>query len=81
MKTITRRNFLTVTGTAAAACSTGAAEVRPKPSGIIDCQSHLFAPELLAYMEKRKEAPKHLYEGRSALPCSRQLAPADGDWH
>ncbi len=27
------------------------------PSGLIDCQSHLFCPEVLALMEKRKEDP------------------------
>ncbi len=43
-------------------------------AGIIDCQSHLFAPELLAYMEQRK-APPLIYEkeGRRILVV--------GDWH
>ena len=43
-------------------------------AGIIDCQSHLFAPELLAYMEQRKEPPLiYAKEGRRFLVV--------GDWH
>jgi predicted TIM-barrel fold metal-dependent hydrolase len=30
-------------------------------NGIIDCQSHLFAPELIAWMEKRKSANPSVY--------------------
>jgi predicted TIM-barrel fold metal-dependent hydrolase len=41
---------------------------------IIDCQSHLFVPELLAYLEKRREPP-YIYarDGRKFLVV--------GDWH
>ncbi len=53
---LSRREFLTASGTALAACPVQADE-RGRPAGIIDCQSHLFSPELLAYMEKRKEPP------------------------
>jgi len=74
MNGISRRKFLTTTGAAAAVCSTDAAEPRPNPSGIIDCQSHLFAPEVLAFMEKRKEPP-YIYtkDGQRYL--------AVGNWH
>jgi predicted TIM-barrel fold metal-dependent hydrolase len=30
------------------------------PRGVIDCQSHLFVPELISWMEKRKTSP-HVY--------------------
>src|SRR5712692_8651607 len=46
---VNRRVFL-VTGVAAAGQSAPAA-------GRIDCQSHLFCPELLALLEKRKSSP------------------------
>jgi hypothetical protein len=47
-----RRHFLsaTVTGSAAAAAAA-------PPTGIIDCQSHLFFPEVLDMMGKRKTEP------------------------
>jgi predicted TIM-barrel fold metal-dependent hydrolase len=47
---------MTASGTALAALPV-AAEARTSPQGIIDCQSHLFVPELLDYMTRRKEAP------------------------
>jgi predicted TIM-barrel fold metal-dependent hydrolase len=68
-----RRTFITASGTALAACS-AVAEARTPPAGIIDCQSHLFVPELLAYMEKRKEAP-YIY----AKDDRRYLVV--GNWH
>lgn len=44
------------------------------PAGIIDCQSHLFAPELLAYMERRTEPPCiYEREGKRFLVV--------GNWH
>jgi predicted TIM-barrel fold metal-dependent hydrolase len=76
-----RRNFLSASASGVALAAlpvTGdvqaAADERSAPSGIIDCQSHLFAPELLAYMEKRKEIP-YIYakEGRRFLVV--------GNWH
>jgi predicted TIM-barrel fold metal-dependent hydrolase len=79
---VSRRVFLTGSGTAVAAISTVASEQpetrdlddRPPPTGIIDCQSHLFAPELLAYMEKRTEPPHiHSKDGQRFL--------AVGNWH
>ncbi len=50
-----RREFLATGASGALALSHRAATV--VPSGRIDCQSHLFVPELLAYMEKRKTSP------------------------
>ena len=54
-----RRHFLsaTVTGSAAAAPSTG----------IIGCQSHLFFPEVLDMMRKRKAEPLVYDEKGTAL--------------
>ncbi len=47
-----RRHFFsaTVAGSAAAAAAA-------PPTGIIDCQSHLFFPEVLNMMRKRKTEP------------------------
>jgi predicted TIM-barrel fold metal-dependent hydrolase len=64
-----RRKFLAVTGGALAGSPFGtlAAEsapsadrgaARPDNSLIIDCQSHLFCPELVALMEKRRSDPR-----------------------
>ena len=47
-----RRHFLTAT----VASSAVAAAATP-PAGIIDCQSHLFFPEVLDMMRKRKTEP------------------------
>ena len=62
----TRRQFLAAAGSALAALPLGAAAAdSPRPSrasstapGIIDCQSHLFSPELIALMEKRATDPR-----------------------
>jgi predicted TIM-barrel fold metal-dependent hydrolase len=51
-----------------------ATEPGAKPGRIVDCQSHLFAPELLTFMEKRKEPP-YIY----AEQDRRFLVV--GDWH
>src|SRR6266545_5604480 len=51
MSRATRRAFLASAGLTA----TGAAAANTP--GIIDCQSHLFVPELIALMEKRKKSP------------------------
>lgn len=53
MKPIDRRRFLTAGAFLPAAAQTAA---RTMPE-IIDCQSHLFCPELLARMERRSEGP------------------------
>jgi predicted TIM-barrel fold metal-dependent hydrolase len=49
-----RRQFLL--GAGAAVASSAA----PNSGGAIDCQSHLFVPELVSLMEKRKTSP-HVY--------------------
>jgi predicted TIM-barrel fold metal-dependent hydrolase len=77
---VSRRVFLAGSSAAAAMSvadeETLAAEPedRPAPAGIVDCQSHLFAPELLAYMERRKEPP-YIYskDGQRLLVV--------GNWH
>jgi hypothetical protein len=46
-----RRHFLTAT-----VASSAVAAAAP-PAGIIDCQSHLFFPEVLDMMRKRKTEP------------------------
>jgi predicted TIM-barrel fold metal-dependent hydrolase len=64
-----RRKFIAVTGSAIAASPMAAlgtqaeasADQSPRPAGnvpIIDCQSHLFAPEIVALMEKRQTDPR-----------------------
>ena len=58
--TFSRRDFL---GTTIAASSTltvaapGAAKPVAFPNGIVDCQSHLFFPEVLEMMRKRSDDP------------------------
>ncbi len=57
---ITRRRFIgtTITGSSALAAATPLlANAAAAPSGIIDCQSHLFFPEVLELMRKRKADP------------------------
>jgi predicted TIM-barrel fold metal-dependent hydrolase len=57
MKT-SRRQFLAA-GSALAMLpnALSAAETRPAPTGLIDCQSHLFFPEVLDMMRQRKVEP------------------------
>ncbi|MCX8037592.1 MAG: amidohydrolase family protein [Candidatus Sumerlaeia bacterium] len=59
MNRLTRKNFLTATaGVALAGISEKSARpATPPPPRIIDCQSHLFMPELVARMALRKEDP------------------------
>lgn len=64
-----RRRFLSAAGTALAASAASAA-----PSGRIDCQSHLFVPELLDWMEKRKEPPYVYRKGNDRYVVV-------GEWH
>ena len=57
---ISRRRFLgtTITGGSALAAATPLlTSAEAAPSGIIDCQSHLFFPEVLDLMRKRKADP------------------------
>jgi len=57
---ISRRRFLgtAITGSSALAAATPLlTSAEAAPSGIIDCQSHLFFPEVLDLMRKRKADP------------------------
>ena len=61
---VSRRRFIAQT-TAASAIATvvqgspaRAADTRTPPAGRIDCQSHLFCPEVVTLMEKRKTDPR-----------------------
>ena len=56
----TRREVLKIGG-ATAIASAGAAAA---PSARIDCQSHLFSEEYLKLLEKRKESPYVVREGK-----------------
>lgn len=71
-----RRRFLTAASTLAALPAAVAADDRsPVPlSGLIDCQSHLFAPELVALMRQRSDDPL-VYEKEGDLYVRM------GDWH
>src|SRR5436309_3427293 len=71
--TVSRRDFLAASGTTLAAWP-AAAEGLTRRYPIIDCQSHLFVPELLAIMERRKRPP--LIETRDG-----QRFLVVGDWH
>ena len=60
---LTRRRFLAATGAASALTTTPARAADATanagaPTGIIDCQSHLFLPELLDLMRRRKDDPR-----------------------
>ncbi len=54
-----RRSFLAASNAALTALPVAlhATESKPAPSGLIDCQSHLFSPEMLTMMEKRSSDP------------------------
>ncbi|MBS0264542.1 MAG: amidohydrolase [Planctomycetes bacterium] len=54
-----RRRFVaaTLVGGAALAQSSRAAPARPPVSGAVDCQSHLFFPEVLEMLRRRKSEP------------------------
>lgn len=57
---ITRRHFIgtAVTGSSAlAAAAPLPTNAMPAPAGFIDCQSHLFFPDLLEMMRKRRADP------------------------
>jgi predicted TIM-barrel fold metal-dependent hydrolase len=67
-----RRQFLAAS--TAAVASLTAAEADPAPPFRIDCQSHLFCPEILALMEKRKTDPTVYRKGGERWVRM-------GDWH
>ena len=57
---INRRRFLAAAGSALAAAPLAAAERTPETrltTGLVDCQSHLFFPEVLDLMRRRKNEP------------------------
>lgn len=59
---INRRHFLAAAGTGSALGSLPLASAQSEPaarmkSGIVDCQSHLFFPEVIELMRKRKTDP------------------------
>lgn len=74
----TRRQFLSASTVAALlASSLKAAPAHPQapaPAGRIDCQSHLFVPELLDFMEKRKSTPYVYRKGSDRFVVV-------GEWH
>lgn len=55
---LTRRQFLAATAASAALPAVAAAQSPVTGRTRIDCQSHLFCPELVAFMEKRKTDPR-----------------------
>lgn len=57
MPTLTRRQFLAATAAAGAVPSVASVPSAAR-AGTIDCQSHLFVPELLTLMEKRATDPR-----------------------
>ena len=73
---INRRRFLAAAGSALATAPLAAAEGAPEArvtSGLVDCQSHLFFPEVLDLMRRRKTEPLvYLQDGTTFLKM--------GDW-
>ena len=78
-QTSTRRQFLASSGVALAALPVAAAEeaqVEPESNRdlIVDCQSHLFCPEIVKLMERRRADPTVYTKGG-------QKYVKMGDWH
>ena len=75
---ISRRKFIGTMGMAMAAKSIvpdkGIAAGNPPSSYCIDCQSHIFIPEIIDLMKRRKEDPS-IYEKEGAVWIKM------GDWH
>jgi aminocarboxymuconate-semialdehyde decarboxylase len=57
MRVPNRRQFMSAAGTAVAGSLQGASA-----GSTIDCQSHLFVPELISFMEKRKTTTPYVYK-------------------
>ncbi|MES2692960.1 MAG: amidohydrolase family protein [Verrucomicrobiota bacterium] len=55
---LTRRQFLAATAVSATLPAMASAQSSPTSRTRIDCQSHLFCPELVTLMEKRKTDPR-----------------------
>lgn len=82
-----RREFLSSAGLMLATAANNAESPQPRVAGTsgflthasnapyrIDCQSHLFAPELIALMEKRQDSPRVYRKGED-------LFVVVGQWH
>lgn len=71
-----RRKFLAGASalTALPVASAAGADPKPGPASLIDCQSHLFPPELIALMEKRTDDP--VVYTKDGVKWVRM-----GDWH
>src|SRR5262245_33919527 len=70
-----RRRFLAAATAVTALPAASAADTDPKPAtGLVDCQSHLFAPELVALMEKRTADPVVYTKDKDKFVRM-------GDWH
>ncbi len=71
---LTRRNFLAAAGASSALAAMPLAAADPRmTSGLIDCQSHLFFPEVLELMRRRKTEPLvYVQDGTTFLKM--------GDW-
>jgi predicted TIM-barrel fold metal-dependent hydrolase len=71
-----RRQFLRTTGLAgvAVAHASGAAPAAPDTAGYIDCQSHVYPPVLLDYMETRTQPPLAYRRGEERHTLV-------GEWH
>lgn len=73
MSTLSRRQFVHSGGAALAPALAGAEYTRPAHF-TVDCQSHIFVPELVTFMEKRKEPPySYRRDGQTYVVV--------GEWH
>lgn len=73
MSTLSRRQFIRSSG-AAVAPAVASGEYRKPGHFTVDCQSHIFVPELVSFMEKRKEPPyAYRRDGGTYV--------AVGEWH
>jgi predicted TIM-barrel fold metal-dependent hydrolase len=73
---VTRRGFLVTSGVAVSAAGAAAPALAEsvKVPQVIDCQSHLFCPEIVALMERRSEDPLVYRQGDDRYVKM-------GDWH
>ena len=70
----TRRQFVTAAAAATLVPETANAAAANTKTGRIDCQSHLFSEDFLAFLEKRKSPPYVYRKGD-------QRFVVVGDWH
>lgn len=71
--TANRREFMTRTGVALAGASTVLGQ-SSQPVFCVDCQSHIYVPELIAWMEKRTQSPY-------AYRKDGEVVVVVGEWH